>query len=78
MSLGLGTAAISLTSDFPFLITLSQHKTWAFAFSGLMLLLSGGLTHRPGNSCRTDPQLQQACARAQRWNRRIHWTSVII
>jgi len=66
VTLGMGAAVASLTSAFPFLITLSQHKTW------------GWLIHRPGRSCPTDPRLQHACTRSQRWNRRIYWTSVII
>jgi len=78
VTLGMGAAVASLTSAFPFLITLSQHKTWVFTFSGFLLLLSGWLIHRPGRSCPTDPRLQHACTRSQRWNRRIYWTSVII
>ena len=78
VTLGLGAAVASLTSAFPFLIFLSKHKIWVFAFSGLMLAVSGWLMYRPGRSCPTDPELAALCGRAQVWNRRIYWTSVAI
>lgn len=54
VTLGLGAAVVSLTSTFPFLIVLSQHKIWVFAFSALMLGVSGGLLYRPGRRCPTE------------------------
>ncbi len=78
VTLGLGAAVASLTSNFPILITLSQHKAWVFAFSGLMLALSGWLLYRPGRRCPSDPRLGELCSRSQRWNRRIYWVSVTI
>lgn len=78
VTLGLGTTAVAMTSALPFLITLSKYKIWVFAFSGLMLALSGWLMYRPGRSCPTDEQLGRACQSAQRWNRRIYWASVTI
>lgn len=41
VTLGLGATVAALTSSFPILIKLSQHKEWVFAFSGAMLMLSG-------------------------------------
>jgi hypothetical protein len=41
VTLGMGTAVAALTSSFPFLITLSQHKEWVFAGSAIMLVFSG-------------------------------------
>jgi len=78
VTLGLGAAVVSLTSAFPFLITLSQHKVWVFAFSGIMLGLSGWLMYRSGRRCPTDPALGGLCNRTQVWNRRIYWMSVAI
>lgn len=78
VTLGLGAAVVSLTSAFPFLITLSQHKVWVFAFSGIMLGLSGWLMYRSGRRCPTDPALGGLCNRTQVWNRRIYWISVAI
>ncbi len=68
----------ALTSAVPFLITLSQHKIWVFAFSGIMLGLSGWLLYRPGRSCPSDPELGALCEKTQLWNRRIYWTSAAI
>lgn len=78
VTLGLGAAVVSLTSTFPFLITLSQHKIWVFGFSGAMLGVSGWVLYRPGRICPTDPVTGRLCNRAQVWNRRIYWSSVVI
>jgi len=78
VTLGLGTAVVSMTSAFPFLIVLSQQKAWVFAFSGIMLAISGWLMYRPGRSCPTDAALAKACNSAHKWNVRIYWSSVVI
>jgi len=78
VTLGLGATVAALTSSLPFLITLSQHKAWVFAFSGLMLGLSGWLLDRSRHSCPSDPQLGELCNKTQRWNRRLYWVSVTI
>ncbi len=78
VTLGLGATVAALTSALPFLITLSQHKAWVFALSGLMLGLSGWLLYRSGRSCPSDPQLGELCNKTHIWNRRIYWSSVII
>ena len=68
----------AVTSAVPFLVTLALHKIWVFTGSGLMLLISGWLPYRPGRACPSDPELGRLCARAQRWNRRIHGISAAI
>lgn len=78
VTLGLGATVAALTSSFPFLVTLSEHKTWVFAISGALLGLSGWLLYRPGRSCPADPELGALCDKAQVWNRRIYWASVAI
>ncbi len=78
VTLGLGATVAALTSAFPFLITLSEHKAWVFAFSGMMLALSGWLLYRPARSCPVDAGMGQLCNSANLWNRRIYWSSVII
>lgn len=78
VSLGFGAAVAALTSRFPFLITLSLHKNWIFAFSGAMLAVSGWLLYRPGRTCPSDPKLNRVCTAAQAWNRRLWQASVII
>ncbi len=78
ITVGLGATVAAMTKAFPFLITLSLHKTWVFAFSGGMLVLSGWLMYRPGRSCPTDIELGKKCSTVHKWNKRIYWTSVVI
>ncbi len=78
VTLGLGATVAAMTSAFPFLIVLSQHKIWVFAFSGLMLVISGWLMYRPGRACPADQALGEACSTAHKWNKRVYWSSVIL
>jgi len=78
VTLGLGAAVAALTSTFPFLITLSQHKVWVFLVSALLLLVAGWALHRPGRVCPADAELGRACDRAMVWNRRLYWTAVAL
>jgi len=78
VTLGLGTAVAALTSSFPILMTIAQHKTWVFTVSGVLLLVSGWFTYRPGKTCPADPELARICNRAQLWNRRIYWSAVAL
>ncbi len=78
VTLGLGAAVVSLTSALPFLIVLSQHKVWVFAFSALMLAITAWTLYRAGRVCPADTATGELCRRAQRWNRRIFWSAVVI
>lgn len=78
VTLGMGATVVSMTSAFPILIVLSQHKLWVFAFSGAMLVISSWLLFRPGRFCPTDNALGQICNTAHKWNKRIYWSSVVI
>ncbi len=78
VTLGMGAAVASLTSNLPILITLSQHKEWVFAFSALMLAGLGWLVYRPNRTCPTEPELAAACNRAHAWNRRVFWGSMTL
>ncbi|HFQ13589.1 MAG TPA: hypothetical protein ENK40_02200 [Gammaproteobacteria bacterium] len=76
VSLGMGAVVAALTSSFPFLITLSQHKILIFLIAGVLLLITGGVLYRPGRQCPTDPALAARCRQAGNWSRRIFWLSV--
>lgn len=78
VSLGMGAAVASMATNIPFLITLSMHKAWVFAGSGLLLLIGGWLLFRSGRTCPTDPELAQLCEKADKWNRRLYWISATI
>jgi len=78
VTLGLGATVAAMTSALPFLIILSQYKIWVFAFSGIMLVISGWLMFRPGRVCPTDKDIGRACSTAHKWNQRIYWCSIVI
>ena len=78
VTLGMGTTVVSLTSNVPFLITLSENKVWAFALSGVLLALSAWMIYRPSRSCPIDPELGALCNKTHRWNCRIYWFSVTL
>jgi hypothetical protein len=78
VSLGMGAVVAAMASNMPFLITLSSHKAWVFAGSGLLLLLGAWFLFRPGRACPTDPELAELCTKAYTWNFRLYWISVFI
>ncbi len=78
VTFGMGATVAALTSSFPFLIVLSQHKIWVFIVSGLMLLMSALIIYRPNQRCPVDPGQAQICLLSKIWNKRIYWFSVII
>ena len=78
VTLGLSATVAAITTSFPFLISLSQHKVWGFGFSAFMLALAGWAIHRPGRVCPVDAELGQAYNRAMVWNCRIWWSSVTL
>ncbi len=78
VTLGLGSTVVAMTSAFPFLIIVTQNKIWIFAFSGIMMAISGWFMFRPGRACPTDKALADACTTAHKWNKRIYWSSVAI
>ncbi len=78
VSLGAGAVVASFATQVPFLVTLSMHKAWVFAGSGLMLLLGGWALYRSGRICPSDPDLGKLCDTAHKWNRRLYWVSVTI
>src|SRR3954447_10778760 len=67
--LGLGATVASFLSAVPWLVTLSRHKHWVFAASGL--LIGGNLLYVYGlaRACPTDAP--EACDSASRFSRMI-------
>lgn len=76
VSLGLGSAVVTLTATLPWLIALSRHKAWVFALSAVMLVLAGVLLFRGGRACPADPRIARLCRRLDAWNRRVYRVSV--
>ena len=78
VSLGLGAVVASMSSNLPFLITLSQHKSWIFSGSFVLLLIAGWALYRPGRVCPVNLVLAEKCATAHKWNQRFYWCAVIV
>jgi hypothetical protein len=78
VSLGMGAVVAAMASNIPFLITLSLHKSWVFAGSGILLLLGAWFLYRPGRICPTDPELAKLCSKTHNWNCWIYWISAVI
>ena len=76
VSLGMGATMAALTSSFPILVTLSEHKLWVFAISGAFLALGAWSLWRPGRTCPIDSALAAKCEQVTRWNRRVLLASV--
>jgi mercuric ion transport protein len=81
--LGLGATVASFLSAVPWLVTLSRHKVWVFAISGL--LIGGNLVYvyviaprlkDQGAACPIDKP--DACATASRFSRIVLWVSATI
>jgi hypothetical protein len=78
VALGLGATVAAISSNLPFLVTLTVHKGWVFAASGALLAISAWLMFRPGRSCPADPEIAALCERTWAWSRRVFWTSASI
>ncbi|HKO88413.1 MAG TPA: hypothetical protein VJU83_07845 [Burkholderiales bacterium] len=79
VSVGAGAALVSLTSNFPQLIWLSEHKPGVFGLAGGMLLAVGLLQWRSRRlPCPIDTALGRACMRQRRVSIRIYCVSVAI
>ncbi len=78
VSLGMGAAVAAMTSAFPFLITLSQHKDLVFLLSGLLLAACGWSLYRPGHVCPAERAGGASCRRLRTWNRRVFWAALVL
>lgn len=78
VSLGLGVALTGLFSQFPILITLSQHKIWIFLTSAALLTGVAWLLWGSPRSCPADPKLAALCERMYPWNKRIFWVALTV
>ena len=81
--LGLGATVASFLSAVPWLVTLSHHKNWVFAVSGLLIvgnfLYVYALAPRlqaHGNACSVDAP--EACNTASQMSRVVLWLSAAL
>ncbi len=79
---GLGATVASLLASAPWLVTLSQHKAWVFATSGILIAVNFYYVYRVvprilasrGACASDDPD----CSRASRASRRLLWLSTLL
>jgi len=78
--LGLGATVASTLSLLPFLVTLSHHKKWVFAVSGVLIALSFAQTYAvsPRIKSACPPEDPEACNAASRFSRIVLWISAVI
>ena len=70
---------IGLVSAVPQLVWVSEHKTWLFAFAGVMLLVSGISQYVARNAaCPIDPGQARACMRLRKVSRTVFCASLLI
>ncbi len=67
VSLGAGATLAGIVGNFPFLITVSEHKGIVFGGAGFLLAVSGVLQWNARNApCPLDPKLAATCMRARK------------
>lgn len=78
VSLGFGAVIASLFSNLPFLVTLAKNKVWMFSITASILTIAIWYLYKSGQSCPIDPALAKQCQKAQRFNKKLVWFSVIV
>ena|SRR5271168_4081722 len=78
---GLGTAVASTLSSLPWLVTLSRHKQWTFAISGVLIALSFlnmyyVAPRLKAAACAADNP--SACREASKFSKALLWISAAI
>jgi hypothetical protein len=78
--LGLGATVASVVSAAPWLITLSQHKSWTFTIAGLLIAANFAYLFRLAPRLRAESQAcpvnrPSACGAADRVSRGMLWVS---
>ena len=81
--LGFGATVASLLSAAPWLVTLSRHKAWVFAFAGILIASSFYYVYRivprllvARGACAADDM--EACRSASRGSRALLWISTAL
>jgi len=76
VSLGMATVVVSAVSVFPWLVPLTQHKTWLFLGAGVLLGLNFYLVYRASRQMACDVGAgPSGCQVANGWDRVVLWLS---
>jgi mercuric ion transport protein len=78
---GLGASVASALTSLPWLVTLSKHKGWTFAVSGVLIALSSLNMYYLAPCLKTNacaPDNPSSCVQADRFSKVLLWVSVAI
>ena len=79
ITLGMGAVMAGLVSNFPFIITLSNHKVLLFSVAGTLLILCGFLIKKANSlPCPIDPNQAFVCKKLRKINKYIYLFSVFL
>lgn len=79
VALGAGATLVTLTTRFPQLIWLSEHKGGVFGAAALMLAAAGAAQWRARSlPCPADPAAARACMRARHMSAAVYGLSVLL
>ena len=77
VALGAGASFASLITTFPFLIVLSQYKTYITLFAVVMIIIAGYVNYKTYHMpCPADSELGRACEQTRKRSRYIYYVSV--
>ena len=79
VAIGSAATLMSLVSNFPQLVWISEHKELVFGVAGAMLVIAGYLQWQTRNAaCPTDPKLAGVCSATRKNALIIYWLSIAI
>ena len=77
--IGAGASFASLISVFPFLIVLSQYKSWITMFALLIIFIAGYVNYKTYYMpCPADPELGKVCMKTRKQSRYVYYFSVVL
>ena len=77
--IGAGASFASLITVFPFLIVLSQYKSWITMFALLMIFIAGYVNYKTYHMpCPADPELGRRCMKTRKQSRYVYYFSVVL
>jgi hypothetical protein len=76
VAIGAGSVMASLVASAPWLVILTQHKAWAFGFSGVLLVGNFWILYRSTSAACQAGGVCHISHPFGRWTRRLYWGSV--
>ena len=77
--IGAGASFANLITVFPFLIVLSQYKSWITMFALLMIFIAGYVNYKTYHMpCPADPELGRRCMKTRKQSRYVYYFSVVL